>query len=227
MTEDEYFAAKPLEERCRYYELETLAATLGKEIHPGGAFAEARSLLQDKTRNPHEVCGTGRDTLVYTYRPTVDSGLVEDVYFQLQKLYREAQARLNSLKHECQSAVNESAVRVKTEFALAVNEWTNERKLVEARHAEWVQRRTNEISAMKIRIPQSLRGFSRRCRVSERRKNKKALRGCPVCGIRTLACLRRIFSGVRLRAARASDSVGSGAAGSGALKKRRGNGQVD
>lgn len=159
LTEDEYFAAKPLEERCRYYELETLAATLGKEIHPGGAFAEARSLLQDKTRNPHEVCGTGRDTLVYTYRPTVDSGLVEDVYFQLQKLYREAQARLNSLKHECQSAVNESAVRVKTEFALAVNEWTNERKLVEARHAEWVQRRTNEISAMKIRIPQSLRGI--------------------------------------------------------------------
>lgn len=30
LTEDEYFAAKPVDERCHYYELETLAATLGQ-----------------------------------------------------------------------------------------------------------------------------------------------------------------------------------------------------
>lgn len=156
LTEDEYFASKSIDERCRYYSVETLAAVLGKAIHPGGSFAEARKDLQAKGKKPHEVEGTGRDTLIYSYTPTVSEQVVEDVYFRLQAEYRDAQSRLNSMKHDCKKAVEESAIAAKTEYAKAMADWKNERKLIEARHAEHIQRRSKEIEALRIRIPQSL-----------------------------------------------------------------------
>ncbi len=156
LTEDEYFASKSMDERCRYYSKETLAATLGKAIHPGGEFAEARKALQTKAQKPNNVEGNGRDTLIYSYTPTVSGEVVEDVYFRLQKQYREAQAQVNSMKSECRKALEESAIAVKTEYTKAMSEWTAERRLVEARHAEYIQRRAKEIADLKIRIPESL-----------------------------------------------------------------------
>lgn len=159
LTDDEYFASKSVDERCRYYALETHAATLGKALHPGGEFADARKKLQSKIQKPHDVEGKGRDTLIYTYEPTADVNVVEDVYFLLQAQYRDAQARLNAMKHECQKAVEESTVSVKTAYNKALDEWTNARRLIEARHAEHIQRRAGEISAMRICIPQSLQSI--------------------------------------------------------------------
>lgn len=157
LTEDEYFAMKPLDERCRYYELETLASTLGKEIHPGGSFAEARDSFLSVAAKPHSVKGDGRDTLIYTYTGSVSPDVVEDVFFRLQKQYREAQARLNSLKFECQKAVTESEVKVRTDYAAAMADWNNERRLIQARHAEHVQRRVKHLGSLRIIIPESLR----------------------------------------------------------------------
>lgn len=157
LTEDEYFASKPLDERCRYYSLETLAATLGKAVHPGGEFAEARNELLTKIKSPHTVSGAGRDALIYTYEPTVDGQLVEDVYFRLQKQYRDAQASLNAMKHECRRAIDESAVAAKAEYAKAMSAWAVDRKLLEAEFTEYVQRKSNEIASLRILIPQSLK----------------------------------------------------------------------
>ncbi|MBJ2193306.1 MAG: hypothetical protein JFT09_08240 [Muribaculaceae bacterium] len=159
LTEDEYFASRSVDERCRYYSVETLAATLGKAIHPGGTFAEARKELQAKGKKPHDVEGTGRDTLIYTYTPTVSEKVVEDVYFRLQAEYRDAQSQVNSMKHDCRKAIEESAIAARTEYAKAMAEWNNERKLVEARHAEHIQIRSKELEALRIRIPQSLTGI--------------------------------------------------------------------
>lgn len=156
LTEDEYFASKSLDERCRYYSLETLAATLGKAIHPGGEFADARKELLSKAKKPHDVEGSGRDTLIYTYMPTVTEQTVEDVYFRLQAQYRDAQSRLNEMKHDCKKAVEESSIAAQTEYSKAVSDWANERKIIEARHAESIKVRSKEIAAMRIRIPQSL-----------------------------------------------------------------------
>lgn len=159
LTEDEYWASKPLGERCRYYSLETLAATLGEAVHPGGEFAEARKQLQEKAKKPHQVEGKGRDTLIYSYEPTIDEAKVEDVYFRLQNQYREAQARLNAMKHECKKAVEESAVAAKSQFAKDLAVWANERKVLEAEMAEHIQQRTKEIAALRIVIPESLSGI--------------------------------------------------------------------
>ena len=156
LTEDEYFAGKPIGERCRYYELETLAATIGKAIHPDGVFADARKELQTKATKPHTVEGTGRDTLIYTYTSTVDESVVEDVYFRLQKQYREAQAQLNTMKHECQEAIEESSVDAKSRYTQEMADWTNERKLIEARKSEYVEKKLKDINDLRIIIPESL-----------------------------------------------------------------------
>lgn len=156
LTEDEYFASKSIDERCRYYSIETLAATLGKAIHPGGEFADARKALQSKVKKPHDVEGSGRDTLIFTYSPTVEERVVEDVYFRLQAQYRDAQSQLNAMKYECKKAVEESAIQAKSEYAREFSAWANGRKLIEAQHAEYIQRRSQEIGGLRIRIPQSL-----------------------------------------------------------------------
>ena len=81
---------------------------------------------------------------------------MEDVYFRLQKQYREAQAGLNAMKHECMKAIEESTVAAKAEYSKAIADWTNDRKLLEARHSEYIQRKVKDISGLRISIPDSL-----------------------------------------------------------------------
>lgn len=159
LTEDEYYGSLSLEERNRYYELETLAAVIGEEIHPGGHFAEARASLTERFSKPHDVKGDGRDTLIYTFIPSVSETIVEDTYFSLQKQYREAQARLNSIKYDCRKAVMESEVRVKTEYAEAIKRYNAERQLLEAELAKDIRKRVKEIADYRIVIPASLKNI--------------------------------------------------------------------
>lgn len=156
LTEDEYYASLTLDERNRYYELETLAAVLGKAIHPDGAFADARELLNERLRQPREVKGDGRDTLIYSYSPTVEPQQVEDIYFRLQKQYREAQSQLNSIKFECQRAVKESEVAVATEYARELEKFNEFNQSISADRTAYIKERVREISNYKIIIPQSL-----------------------------------------------------------------------
>lgn len=159
LTEDDYYASLSLDERNRYYELETLAAVIGEEIHPGGHFAEARAALTERFSKPHEVKGDGRDTLIYTFTPSVNDTIVEDTYFSLQKQYREAQARLNSIKYDCRKAVMESEVKVKTEYAEAMKRHNAERRLLEAELAKDIRKRVKEIAEYRIIIPASLKNI--------------------------------------------------------------------
>lgn len=159
LTEDDYYASLSLDERNRYYELETLAAVIGEEIHPGGHFAKARAALTERLSKPHEVKGDGRDTLIYTFTPSVNDTIVEDTYFSLQKQYREAQARLNSIKYDCRKAVMESEVKVKTEYAEAMKRHNAERRLLEAELAKDIRKRVKEIAEYRIIIPASLKNI--------------------------------------------------------------------
>lgn len=156
LTEDEYYASLTLDERNRYYELETLAAVLGKAIHPEGAFAEAREKLLTRLRQPRDVKGDGRDTLIYTYTPTVETEDVEAIYFRLQKQYREVQSRLNAIKFECRKAVKASEVAVATEYARELDEANKYAQHISASKAAYINERTREIGDYKIVIPQSL-----------------------------------------------------------------------
>lgn len=92
LTEQEYYASLPIKERNRYYQLETVAAVIGKYIHPDGVLSDERKKLKDRIQHPHQVDGKGRDALIYTYEPSVSAEDVDNTFYELQKKHREVQA---------------------------------------------------------------------------------------------------------------------------------------
>lgn len=157
LTEDEYYASLSLDERNRYYSLEALASVLGKAVHPDGSLAEAREQLSEKMKKPKSVEGTGRDALIYTYTPTVGMKEADDVYFALQKEFREVQASLNAIKFECHKAVKESEVEVNTAYADAYAKYDSERMRIQNEMSGYIKKRTREIANYRIVIPESLK----------------------------------------------------------------------
>lgn len=153
LTEEKYWAEKSVNEYCRYYLTETLAATLGDSVHPGGSIADARKELHYKSANPHDVMGKGRDMVIYNYEPTADEAVVERIYFRLQNQYREAQSILNAMKHECKRAVGESDVRKMVDE----RQYKAEREKREKERDEYVVRTANKLNELRIVIPVALK----------------------------------------------------------------------
>lgn len=156
LTSDDYLAGLSLDERNRYYCLEAMAAALGKEIHPDGNFAKARMELTSKTNSPNSVEGDGRDTLIYSYYPSIDADKVEEVYFKLQDQYRDVQSKLNLMKSELERAVTESKVKTASEYSQRLADWNSEMSLIRARHSEHIRKKVKEYGALKITIPETL-----------------------------------------------------------------------
>lgn len=157
LNEDSYLASLSLDERNRYYETQTLASVLGKAIHPDGSFAEARDALDRRIQTPRDVKGDGRDTLIYSYQPTVETSAVDDLYFLLQKQYREAQAKVNASRFECDRAVKESEIACDAKFAEQLDAYKQEMALLNARLSTYRKERIKEISGYRIAVPQSLK----------------------------------------------------------------------
>lgn len=159
LTEKEYYASLPIKERSRYYRLETTAAVIGKYIHPDGAFASARKEMKNIISHPHRIEGSGRDAIISTYTPSVQDYEVDSVFFDLQKRYREAQAQLNSMKHDCQLAINKSTVEVNTQYVNDLDKYNNEYQKQFAVYKAWKEAKNQEYSNLKIIIPDSLQGI--------------------------------------------------------------------
>ena len=159
LSEEEYYNSLSVKERNRYYQLETEAAVIGSYIHPNGKLATARKKLKDVIQHPNEVDGKGRDALIYTNTPTVTVEEVDNVFFELQKKHREIQAQLNSMKHSCEQAINESASKVNTEFHIAMQNYQAELFIFHNSFKTWKDEKTKEYSKLKIVIPNSLLGI--------------------------------------------------------------------
>ena len=97
-TEADIIAQMNIKERNRYLQLEAIAATIGKYIHPGGQFSSAREELQNRIMKPYSTDGNGKDTLIYAHTPSVNPQKVEDVFFELQKWHRQNERELNRMK---------------------------------------------------------------------------------------------------------------------------------
>ncbi len=157
LTEDDYFASLSVDERNRYYSLEALASELGKAIHPNGSIAVARERLNERVKMPKEIMGSGRDALIYTFTPTVELQQVDDIYFALQKEFREVQASLNAIKFDCQKAVKESEIESQTAFLDKYANYEGERLRIQNEKSAYIKKQVREIGDYKIVIPDSLR----------------------------------------------------------------------
>jgi hypothetical protein len=159
MTQDDYYASLNIKDRNRYYMLETQAAVYGKYIHPSGAFSKAREELSDKLNKPHEVKEDGRDTIIYNYNPSVEQSKVEDLFFKLQKDYRQVQAQLNGMKHECELALSESCISIDNKFKEEFEKYNQTIINYNAEYNLWVKKKSQEYASLKIAIPDNLKSI--------------------------------------------------------------------
>lgn len=159
MTEDDYYASLNIKDRNRYYMLETQAAVYGKYIHPSGAFSKAREELTDKLNKPHEVKEDGRDTIIYNYNPSVEQSKVEDLFFKLQKDYRQVQAQLNGMKHECELALSENHISMDNVYKEKLNKYSQVINAYTAEYNVWTKKKSQEYASLKIAIPDNLKSI--------------------------------------------------------------------
>lgn len=159
LTEDEYLSSLSVKDRNRYYYLETLAAVIGKYIHPGSHFAAERKDYHNKLRNPHTLTGTGADTIIYSYTPTVTAEELDATYFDLQAKQREYQAELNGIKHKMEIAITEDSNKKHEAYHHAYADYIDVIKKLRNEFSEWQQKELQRVSGLKIVIPNTLLGI--------------------------------------------------------------------
>ena len=145
-----------IKERNRYFQLEAVAATIGKYIHPGGAFSAAREELQNKMVKPYSTDGNGKDTLIYAHAPSVDTQKVEDVFFELQKWHRQNERELNKMKFAIKKQAEKKTLEDIQQFKQALEQEKQRHMLLFTQYKEWQLEERERISRLKIVVPEAL-----------------------------------------------------------------------
>jgi len=157
LSEDDVVATWNIKQRNRYYYLEALCATIGGYIHPGNPFANARDEFLKILSQPNELKGNGRDTLLYTYTPSIEPNKLEKVFMHLQQVYRGYQAELNSLKHSIEETLNKDKTEKNLKYQTEYNLYKDIKATVDAELRTFVHEATVSAQNLKITIPDSLK----------------------------------------------------------------------
>lgn len=159
ISADDVIATWGIKQRNRYYYLDTLCATIGKFIHPDGAFSDARGELGRVLKKPRELSGSGRDAILYTRTPSVEVSEIENTFMHLQTVYRGYQAELNSLKHSIETAVQEDETKKSLKYQQEYDSWRYNMESCAAKLKVLKDKAIAEAQALKIIIPDSLKGI--------------------------------------------------------------------
>jgi len=157
-----------IKDRNEYYSLEAEASVIGKFIHPGSPFEEARAALI-------ACCKTGDTELIEKHstlllqktEPVSNLEDVESLYFKLQKKHREVSARFNSIKAKLQSRVDEEngsrnldfKQKLDAYYSLYNKEYADYEALKAKEEAEFndkVRKDLQTVSQLKIVVPNEL-----------------------------------------------------------------------
>jgi hypothetical protein len=159
LTEAEWLDSLDIKTRNRYLTLQTICSVYGQFIHPKMPMDKAKKYLQTRLNEPVEVTGSGRDSLVYYFTPSVEQSDVDKVYYQLQAKHRAAQAEFNKLKHEYEIAADEYRQKqidaneeIKAQSNALMEKYLNQ---YQKEHLEV----TVKIRGLKIQIPDHLKGI--------------------------------------------------------------------
>jgi archaellum component FlaC len=91
--------------------------------------------------------------------PCVELSSVEDMFFALQKTHREAQAELNSMRHDMEMSISkENDIRTE-EYNTLMSEYQKIRHGHTVSYETWKQTSLEEARNLKIIIPAQLQGI--------------------------------------------------------------------
>lgn len=161
MTEGEYLASMSRDERARIYNLQTRAAVFGKAINENGYMTQARIALIKSMRHPGEIQDNGNNYYskfsVFVTEPSVDIKQVDDVYFRIVEIQRQAQKELNSAMHKVIDNVRYENVRREEAYANAMADYRAAVKQQRAAIEAWRKKELHRVANLKIVIPDVLK----------------------------------------------------------------------
>lgn len=156
ITKDEILATWSVKDRNRYLELGAKTSAYGKFLHPTGKFSIARQELKKRLSNPITTSMNGRDTILIRYIPSIDENEVDNKFFELQQEWRKAQAELNGYEHKIQLVIDQDTNEKNTLFSQQCGEYKRATQALEAELKAWKDKKSQEIAALKIIIPNDL-----------------------------------------------------------------------
>lgn len=146
-----------VKDRARILSLEAKAAAFGKFIHPDGHLSDARKEYMKIMCQEAEIDGSGRDTLLYRYEPSVELTELESCFFALQGEYRKAQAELNGYNHNIDEALREDEERKRGEYNVKNADYLVEMAKLEKEFTSFKEQEQRRIAQLKIVIPNDLK----------------------------------------------------------------------
>ena len=156
MTTEDYYNSMSVKELQNYYKLENICSAIGSYIHPEGEFAKKREEYMKILNNPCEIKGEGRDTLIYSYEPYVHIDTVNEGFFDLQALYRDAQMQLNAIKAKALEVVSDFNYKSEIDYAKAQENYAADLRILNTKFDAWKEAENKELSNIKIIIPNDL-----------------------------------------------------------------------
>ena len=153
ITEQEVIDNMSVKDRQTYLSLETKCAVFGKFIHPGQPFDRAIKRVETAVANPRVVDYNGRDTIVHTYTPSESVDYLNEIYIDLQKEHRKAEASLNGLKHQIEETVKKDTMDKLEAYNQKLQDYHKRLKELELEEIKIRDARYKEIQNLKIVIP--------------------------------------------------------------------------
>lgn len=159
ITADDIKAEMTVKERNEYFHLEAVAATIGKYIHKGGVYSAARQELHNRLMKPYSTEGTGTETLIYHYTPSIDEQNVENLFFELQKWHRTNEASLNKIKYNIRMKMAYKNMEQSQQYRSEMEEYNIQYRKLNTQFKEWKIKECERISQLKIVIPLELQSI--------------------------------------------------------------------
>jgi hypothetical protein len=157
LSQEDIINSWTVKEQEEYLSLETICAVVGKYIHPNGPLSRSKTELSRRINNPVTTECSGRDTIIRKYYAECTEENVDSLFFTLQNNHRDAQARLNGIKHKIEIALREDMQKKDEAYKLELESYNN--KTSELLVADRLERekRHKEIENLKIVIPNNLK----------------------------------------------------------------------
>jgi hypothetical protein len=152
-----------IKDRQIYLALEAKSAVYGKFIHPRNPMEIARTKMHKIAKAPYAKEGSGRDTLIYHYTPSVFVGDVDDLYNKLQAEYRETEQQLNHMKSDLRKKLTARNIEEnnKKQDALAkfrddYEKYSQTLSQLTAEYNKWLVEENERIAKFRFVVPEKL-----------------------------------------------------------------------
>lgn len=160
LTEDEVKYSLPINELAEYLAYEAKAAHIGKKVHPNGIFEQWFNMIKNTPKV--QINEINKDYIV-EFDQVVDEKDLYQVYFTLQKEYREAEQKVNYYKTKVKNLLNEKNQEINQKNKALQDKFSQDLEIQNSKNLALQAEINNlrgqklkEVSELKIIIPNEL-----------------------------------------------------------------------